>query len=648
MPLRKRSKTVIARRGKKRIIEDESSSDDETYVDTSDGISMEAFATELLHNINESDAYWTPDRKMLRTILVSSLTESFPDLRTKNVEDAVKKALLEAGDKIVDEYVSATPCDERWKIGLQPAIIKKYEPRLQRIRSAIESDRITMLRILEADMSEDDRRKCIELYDIMNNIQPYTLEFMNIQSRIKRMLRQSTTKDADVPTVENIMKSNLSKEERDKCLELLDIMLYSASPNNVEGLSIVAEIKDILRRAPKDLSPSEIKIMRTRESDMKKEKNEHSIRKQIFDLKVDEKRRAIIYEKFIQLQELSRDDQNYANIKDWLLWVLQLPFDKIKALDVNEDSTNEEIREFVMMVGDRLNSRLAFMDDVKVELQQIINNRIRNRDTKGSRLGLCGVPGTGKSTIAEVLAWALGMPFERISLGGVIDAAMLSGMHGVWMKSTPSIIVQILSRMKHSNGIILFDEIDKLGETAHGKEVQYALLHITDYANNSEFRDQYLSDITIDLSRMWFMYAMNTADSLDVALRDRLNIVNVREYKSSEKCVIAQKYLLPEALENAGMSRNEIVLNDDGARYLLSLIGEDRSGMRPFKDEIESIVSRINMLKTAVDKKGVCHINLPYKFPAFNEWNGVLDRDVVAALWSKRRSNTDAIPMMYM
>src|SRR5581483_10743217 len=107
------------------------------------------------------------------------------------------------------------------------------------------------------------------------------------------------------------------------------------------------------------------------------------------------------------------------------------------------------------------------------------------------------------------LAKALDIPFVQISMGGCRDSSFLDGHSYTYEGSQPGILVKSLCRMGSKNGIIYFDEIDKLEETAHGREVMWTLLHIWDPTQNMEFRDKYLDELTVDLSHIWFMFSMN-------------------------------------------------------------------------------------------------------------------------------------------
>ena len=158
------------------------------------------------------------------------------------------------------------------------------------------------------------------------------------------------------------------------------------------------------------------------------------------------------------------------------------------------------------------------MADIKEQILLFINSKLLNPDMKGCCLGLIGPPGTGKTSIARIIAEVLDYPFEQISFGGVTNTEFIKGHDFTYIGSQPGIIAKSLTRMKYKNGILFFDEYEKISAN---KDIVSTLLHITDPSQNNTFRDQYLSDITIDLSSIWFIYSMNEFPE-DSALKDRI------------------------------------------------------------------------------------------------------------------------------
>jgi ATP-dependent Lon protease len=181
------------------------------------------------------------------------------------------------------------------------------------------------------------------------------------------------------------------------------------------------------------------------------------------------------------------------------------------------------------------------------------------------------------------------------------DSAALKGSSSVWVGGEASIILLFMKHAKISDGILMFDEIDKLGEDGRSKVVQHALLHITDYTQNSKFRDLFLSEISHDLSALWFLFAMNDDTHIDPVLRDRLHIIDVKPYDRKEMEIIMEKYLLPRAIKDVGMNEHDhaCIITADGKAAIFNEMDTDirESGVRAIDGLIRELVCRINALR---------------------------------------------------
>lgn len=231
-----------------------------------------------------------------------------------------------------------------------------------------------------------------------------------------------------------------------------------------------------------------------------------------------------------------------------------------------------------------------------------ISSKIQNPHLKRCSLGLVGPPGVGKTKISRLLAEVLDFPFEQISLGGISDSGYLKGHEYTYIGAQPGEIVKCLKRMKYKNGIVFLDEFDKISDN---KDICSALLHITDPVQNSEFRDKFLTDITIDLSYVWFVYSMNSLPS-DSALRDRVYTIEVPGYQLEDKICIIRDYLFPKALKNINVDENAIIVSKKEAEYIVK---EKTNyivdvGVRSIEQIVNTIVSKIDFLHRHQDKKG--------------------------------------------
>jgi ATP-dependent Lon protease len=173
--------------------------------------------------------------------------------------------------------------------------------------------------------------------------------------------------------------------------------------------------------------------------------------------------------------------------------------------------------------------------------------------------------------------------------------------------------------MKSKNGIMFFDEFDKIGSK---KDICSTLLHITDPSQNNTFRDNYLADITVDLSNIWFIYSMNTHPS-DSALRDRIFIIEIDGYSNVEKIEILKKHLLPNALESLRLSRGDIIFSDQVIKHIVThtqKYEDNKGGVRYLERIIRDICRKINLL---VKMKG--GLDLSFKVDSIKNFPVLVD-----------------------
>jgi ATP-dependent Lon protease len=237
----------------------------------------------------------------------------------------------------------------------------------------------------------------------------------------------------------------------------------------------------------------------------------------------------------------------------------------------------------------KMDKELYGMKYVKEQLMVLLNSKLRNPDMTGCSIGLVGSPGVGKTSIAKCLAKLLDYPFEQIQFGGVTSADFLRGHDYTYVGACPGEIVKCLSRMKYKNGILFLDEFDKISES---KEIVSSLLHITDPVHNTEFVDNFISPIKVDLSKLWFIYSMNKLPENN-ALQDRIFAIHVPGYTQYEKVRIVIDHIFPKSLKNIGHHPSDIRVSIKIAMYLIHKIDTGEEGVRTLEKYIKDIVSKI-------------------------------------------------------
>lgn len=227
------------------------------------------------------------------------------------------------------------------------------------------------------------------------------------------------------------------------------------------------------------------------------------------------------------------------------------------------------------------------LEDVKKRIiEHLAVLKLRN-DMKSPILCLYGPPGVGKTSIGKSVAEALGREYVRISLGGMRDESEIRGHRKTYIGAMPGRIIQSIKKAKTSNPVFVLDEIDKLS-TSHNGDPSSALLEVLDPEQNSEFHDNFL-ELGYDLSKIMFIATSNSLSTIQPALKDRMEIINMSGYTIEEKVEIAKKHLLPKQLKEHGLAPDDLQIGKKQLEKIV--IGYTReSGVRGLDKKIAQMV----------------------------------------------------------
>lgn len=413
------------------------------------------------------------------------------------------------------------------------------------------------------------------------------------------------------PDIINIVSRNLQLKDKVKLFHLFEIYKNS-QPQTHDWFDTRNNINKKLEEAIRNqteydrYSSEEHKRMETQITQLEKNRTNNilQIKYKILKLETNEENKKVIYQKFLELQSTNKDDSEYSKLLNWLTTVIELPFDKIKIISLKNSMTS-----FLQFAYQKMEQELFGMKKVKEQLLFFINAKLTNPNMKRTNLGLIGSPGVGKTSIARLLSSILDIGFQQISCGGVDRSDFFKGHDYTYVGSRPGEIVNCLKRMGTKNGILFFDEYEKV---VSNKSISALMLHITDPSQNFEFRDNYFNELTFDLSHIWFIYSMNLPPS-DEALRDRIFYIDVQGYKFKEKISIVKDYIMKKTLVNSGLRDTDIVLDIDAIKYLINTCSKNDKGVRNLEKVIMDMVNKFKFLELHQDVDGNLPFDLSFK-----------------------------------
>jgi ATP-dependent Lon protease len=321
------------------------------------------------------------------------------------------------------------------------------------------------------------------------------------------------------------------------------------------------------------------------------------LRERVLKLDLPEGVREEVNRELRRLERAARDSMESQIIRTYLETVVELPWNLRSEdhLDLHEaERILDEDHYGLRDVKDRVLEFLAVRQLLKVRGPgERVSGAIGNEDdrgTKGSILLFIGPPGVGKTSIAKSIARSMDRRYVRISLGGARDEADIRGHRRTYVGAMPGRIIEGMKRAGTKNPVFLLDEVDKLGVSFQGDPAS-ALLEVLDPAQNDSFTDHYLG-MPFDLSEVLFIATANFRQHIPIPLLDRMETVEFSGYTEQEKLVIAKQYLIPRQLGEAGLSGDELVLQDKAVLTLISGYTRE-AGVRQLEREIGKIARKV-------------------------------------------------------
>ncbi|HOB75208.1 MAG TPA: endopeptidase La [Phycisphaerae bacterium] len=242
-----------------------------------------------------------------------------------------------------------------------------------------------------------------------------------------------------------------------------------------------------------------------------------------------------------RMTRIPQSSPEYSVAVDYVTWLSDLPWQEATTDNLNLNRAKRILNE------DHYD-----LQKVKQRILEFLAIRKLKADGRGPILCFIGPPGVGKTSLGQSIARAMDRKFIRISLGGMHDESQLRGHRRTYIGALPGRIIQEIRKVGVKNPVFMLDEVDKLASDYHGDPAS-ALLEILDPQQNNTFTDNYL-DVPFDLSKVLFIATANYADGIPSPLRDRMEMIRLSGYTTSEKIFIAQRYLIPRQLRECGLA----------------------------------------------------------------------------------------------
>lgn len=462
-------------------------------------------------------------------------------------------------------------------------------------------------------ISPDDKISTLKKHYPSEKIEEFTNKLVDLHNVYKK----------NTPSVSSILQMDVHDSVKSKLLEKIHHLANAEILSSEYNSNMKYLLTNINKTQDRDLYELEQQIIKSAQAD----EYSDDYRKKILKSKMPFNNKVIAYKRLEVMERYEESDSSeFAKYKNWMDILLSIPFDEYKTLP------SENTSVFIKTVRETLDKRLSFLEKPKDQIINVVTQMLRNPDFTINAIGLWGNKGLGKTAICKSIAEALGRPLKVISLGGESDSSVLSGHNFTYVGSAPGRLIEILNESKCMNPVILFDEIDKVSQTQHGKEIIGNLIHLTDKTTNEKYNyDRYFSGIEFDLSKVLFIFTYNEPENVDRILADRLYKIKVDNYTLKEKLEITNQHLIKNILEEYKFTVNDISFEQSAIEYVVNNSKSDQ-GMRDIKRKFEIIVSRINTLLLTNGNPEIIKLKYKSLAPEYQSLPVIVKKDHVDTL----------------
>ncbi|MEQ9308828.1 MAG: endopeptidase La [Balneolaceae bacterium] len=378
--------------------------------------------------------------------------------------------------------------------------------------------------------------------------------------------------NVDIDEKQDLLETPKFSENLEKILEFLEQELQVLDMSEKIRTKVKSDIDDQQREF---YLRQQMKAIQEELGEGAEHQEVEKLRDKLENKKLPDYAREVAEKELQRLEMTPNASPNYGIIHSYVEWILDLPWD-----EYSDDKLDLEHARTV------LEEDHYGLEKVKKRIIEYLAVLKLKKDMKAPILCFYGPPGVGKTSLGKSIARALNREFERFSLGGIRDEAEIRGHRRTYIGALPGRIIRSMKKAAKGNPVIMLDEIDKVGADYRGDPTS-ALLEVLDPEQNDTFSDNYL-EIEYDLSKVLFIATANSLETIPAPLRDRMEIINISGYTLEEKTEIAKKYLIPKQIQENGLNKDQISIEDKAIELLIDQYTRE-SGVRNLDRQVGAV-----------------------------------------------------------